>query len=156
MVARKKKSVRKTVSQQAAKALRRVEAELPKSLREYGARVRRHLGRLEREIERAQTRTRKQAARLLRDASHTLGGLEARGETQWRKLTAPYRRQALQVLRRLEKQVAPPRPKPRARKAAPPKPVPRPVPAVRPPVALQPVPAAPAPARPVGEPRLPL
>ena len=63
------------------------------------------LNQLERDVERAQARTRRQAARLLRDASHRLGHLEAQGERNWRKLNARARRETLAVLRRLERAV---------------------------------------------------
>ena len=54
-----------------------------------------------------------QAARLLRDASRQLGRIEARGEAGWKRLTAPYRRDAKKLLDRLERAV-----RPRARKKA--------------------------------------
>jgi hypothetical protein len=81
--------------------------DLPPTLRDYAAHVQKRLDRLERELSRASTDVRRQAARLLREASHQLGRLEAQGEAGWRRLTRPYRRQLLQLLGRLEKAVAP-------------------------------------------------
>ncbi|MCL4686039.1 hypothetical protein KJ059_14955 [Myxococcota bacterium] len=92
--------------------------DLPPTLRDYAAQVRKRLDGLERELSRASTDVRRQAAKLLREASHQLGRLEARGEVGWRRLTQPYRRQLLQLLGRLEKAVAPkPARKKRTRKA---------------------------------------
>jgi hypothetical protein len=45
--------------------------------------------------------------RLLREASHELGRLEGRGEKAWQRLTVPYRRRAVAMLKKLEKAVAP-------------------------------------------------
>ncbi len=81
--------------------------DLPPTLRDYAAQVRKRLDGLERELSRASTDVRRQAAKLLREASHQLGRLEARGEVGWRRLTQPYRRQLLQLLGRLEKAVSP-------------------------------------------------
>jgi hypothetical protein len=46
--------------------------------------------------------------RLLREASHLLGQLEAEGETRWKRLTSRARADALRVLRRLERELAKP------------------------------------------------
>jgi hypothetical protein len=71
--------------------------------------VRRSLNGLEKEIAKARANPRRQAARLLREASHALGRIEAEGERRWRKLAAPARREALRLLRRLESSLAAPR-----------------------------------------------
>lgn len=92
--------------------------DLPPTLRDYAKQVQKRLDRLERELTRTSTDVRRRAARLLREASHQLGRLEAKGEVGWRRLTAPYRRQLLDLLARLEKAVAPtPARKKTARKA---------------------------------------
>jgi hypothetical protein len=83
--------------------------ELPPSLAQFSRRVRTRLTQLERRIERAEARTRRRWTRLLRDASHRLGRFQAEGERRWRRLTARARREALQVLRRLERELEPPR-----------------------------------------------
>ena len=90
--------------------------ELPPTLRQFSRRVRTGLTRLEREIVNARTVARGEATRLLREASQALGRYEAYGERQWRRLTTPARREALHILRRLEKALAP---RPAAKRASP-------------------------------------
>jgi hypothetical protein len=120
MAARKKSSAgamaRKARARTTA-ALARLESDLPPNLREYTKRVRVQLNQLEKQIARTQLATRRRAARLLREASVELGRLEAKGEANWRRLTTPYRRQAVKLLQRLEKAVAPAARRP-ARKGA--------------------------------------
>ena len=103
----KKKTTRKvartkTKARQAKSAWARLDQDLPANLRDFSRRVRAGLSRLERDIVKAQARTRRQAARLLREASHTLGRFEAEGVRRWRKLANPARREAKRLLRRLE------------------------------------------------------
>ena len=81
--------------------------DLPPTLREYAKQVQGRLDGLEQEISRASTDVRRRAARLLREASHQLGRLEVKGEAGWRRLTSPYRRQLVDLLKRLEKALAP-------------------------------------------------
>jgi len=100
------RSRRRSSGRPLADALGRLE--LPATLRDYVAQVRKRLDRLERDVARARADARKQAARLLREASHQLGRLEERGEAGWRRLTRPYRRRLVDLLRRLEKALAPP------------------------------------------------
>jgi hypothetical protein len=87
--------------------LERIEAELPPTLRQYARRVRLHLTQVETDIARARAQARRRRTRLLREASHELGRLEAWGEARWRKLTAPYRKRAVDLLRRLERAIEP-------------------------------------------------
>ena len=108
---------KKTASRKPTSALARLEAELPKNLRDYGKQVRRQLNQVERQLVVAQAQTRRRWARLLRDASHQLGRLEALGERNFHKLTTPYRKEAARLLRQLERAVAPP-PGPRKKAAA--------------------------------------
>jgi len=122
MAARRKKTARKagrgkTAAQQAEAALARLEQDLPDNLKDFSRRVRRGLAELEREIERAQANPRREAARLLREASHALGRLEADGERRWRKLAGPARREALRLLHRLEGVLAAPKRRKARRKA---------------------------------------
>ena len=84
-----------------------IEFELPTTLRDYAAQLRRRLDQLESELNKAQADVRRGAARLLREASQQLGKLEARGEAGWRGLAAPYRRELASLLRRLEQALAP-------------------------------------------------
>jgi hypothetical protein len=117
-MAAKKKVRKKTATRRGrgAEALDRLEAELPPNLKELSRRVRRDLTRLERQIETARSDARRRWARVLRDASHELGRLEAIGEKRFRKLTTQARRDAVKVLRRLEKAIEPPKKKRVARK----------------------------------------
>ena len=107
-----KKSARRKPARSTARAsLKRLEDELPPTLREFARGVRLRLTRLEREIHKAEVARRKRWTKLLRDASHQLGRFEAQGERQWKKLTLQARKEALSVLKRLERAVAPPKPK---------------------------------------------
>ena len=87
--------------------LSRLEGQLPATLREYAAELRKRLDRLERDITRAQLEARRRAARLLREASRQLGRLEVAGEAGWRKLGASYQKELIALLKRLEKALAP-------------------------------------------------
>ncbi len=161
--ARRKKSARKASARRGA-PLARLERALPPTLREYATQVRTRLNQLEKQIEKAQVQARRRAARLLSEASHQLGKLEAHGEPGWRKLAAPYRRELVKLVRRLEKAVAPPARRRPARKAAAAKrPTPRKAPSPReaageervaPPPAARP-PLQPRPATPEGAPPTP-
>jgi hypothetical protein len=122
MAARRKKAARKagrrkTAGRQAKAALARLEQELPANLKDFSRRVRKGLAGLEKEIARAKANPRREAARLLRETSHALGGLEAEGERRWRKLAGPARREALRLLHRLESALAAPKRKKATRKA---------------------------------------
>lgn len=121
MAARRKKASKagrgSATARQADAALARLEQELPPNLRAYSRRVRRGLSGLEREVARAQANPRREGARLLREASHALGRLEAEGERRWRKLAKPARREALRLLHRLEGALAAPKRRKTARKA---------------------------------------
>jgi hypothetical protein len=113
MAARKKAARKKATRRKATPtgrlgigaALGRIE--LPPTLRDYARQVRSRLDGLERQLTRASVDVRRRTARLLREASHQLGRLEAEGEAGWRRLATPYRRQLVDLLRRLEKAVAP-------------------------------------------------
>ena len=99
-------------------SIQRIEGELPPTLAQFSRRVRARLRQLEARIGKAGALYRTRGARLLRDASHQLGRFEAEGEARWRRLTSLARRDALKVLRRLEKEVAPPRRRRRAKPRA--------------------------------------
>jgi len=102
--------------------VQRIEEELPPELRQYAKRMRQGLSRLEKQIASAQEGARRRWAHLLRQASHQLGRVEALGEREWRKRTHQARRDAVKLLRRLEKAIEPrsvarPRRKPAKRAA---------------------------------------
>jgi hypothetical protein len=92
---------------QVDRSVRRLEAQLPPTLAQFTKQVRGCLGQLETRIEKAGAPYRRRWTRLLREASHRLGRFEAEGEARWQRLTDVARRDALGVLRRLEKEVAP-------------------------------------------------
>lgn len=103
MAARKKKATRARAAQgRGARALTRLEHQMPDTLAEFTKRVQTRLGRLEREIDRAEARTRRRIVRALREASRTLGRIEAEGERRWRDIAGGARREALGVLHRIE------------------------------------------------------
>jgi hypothetical protein len=92
----------------AGAALTRAQRELPVDWTAFSRRARRGIAALERELSRAQANPRREAARLLREASHALGRLEAEGGRRWRQLAGPARQRALRLLRRLEGALAKP------------------------------------------------
>jgi hypothetical protein len=103
----RKRTTGKKTPRKAARALRQLEADLPPTLREFSQRVRRGLVRLEKIIERERQGARRRAARLLREASHRLGELEARGEREWRTQSRRARTAAVRLLRQLERAIEP-------------------------------------------------
>jgi hypothetical protein len=103
---RKKKSARVKTR---APIIEQIEAELPATLRDFSRRVRRGLVRLEKRIEHDSRDTRRQAARVMREASHRLGHFEAQGEREWRRQSLRARRATIALLRQLERAVEPPR-----------------------------------------------
>ncbi len=90
-----------------ASALDRLERQLPPRLADYIAQLQARLDRLEKQIQQAQDTTMQRATRLLREASRNLGRLEVRGESGWERLSNRYRAEAVRLLRRLEKAIAP-------------------------------------------------
>jgi hypothetical protein len=109
--ARKKAAPKKATRKKAAKkkkAARRstidfVGSELPKSLKAFGRQCRRDLSAIEKQIEIAGKDTRRSLTRVVRDVSHQLGTLEARGEREWRKLSRNAKRDIERVVRRVRK-----------------------------------------------------
>lgn len=94
--ARGKKSAKRS-------ALDFVGTELPKSLKALGRQVRRDLNAIEKQIEICGKDTRRSLARIVRDASHQLGALEARGEREWRSLSRKSKRDVERVIQRVRK-----------------------------------------------------
>jgi hypothetical protein len=90
------------------RSIARIEGELPPTLAQFSRRIRVGLGDLEKRLERAGAVYRRRGTRLLREASHQLGRFEAEGELRWRRLTARARREASQLLHRLERELGPP------------------------------------------------
>ena len=77
-------------------------------MQEYVDDVQLYLTKLEKQIEKAQASTRRNATRLLREASHQVGVIETRGQKAWARLTTKYRLEAVEMLQRLETAIAPP------------------------------------------------
>jgi len=103
--ATKKSARKKTATKKRAKrsAMDFVGADLPKSLKAFGRQCRRDLTAIEKQIEIAGRDTRRSLARIVRDVSHQLGTLEARGEREWRALSRSAKRDIERVIRRVKK-----------------------------------------------------
>jgi len=99
----KKTTRKKTV----AKKKRRISAasllgeELPKSLKALSTQLRRDLNAIEKQIESAGKDTRRSLTRVVRDASHHLGVLEARGQQEWRKMSRRARNEVERTIKRV-------------------------------------------------------
>jgi len=119
MTARKTPAPKKSAHRipRGSEALKKLEPDLPDSLKDYSRQVRSGLAKLERQIETAQRGATRRWTRLLRDVSHGLGQLEALGDKQWKKQTYAARREAVKLLKRLEKAIEPPKSRPRKKKA---------------------------------------
>jgi hypothetical protein len=117
-MAARKTGARKAAGRGRGNAFARLEAQLPPTLREFASDLRKRLDRLERDAAKAQVEARRRAAKLLREASHQLGRLEVGGEAAWRKLGATYQKELMALLGRLEKALAPAKPRRRARRPA--------------------------------------
>ena len=107
--AAKKKSAKKaTRKKKGGRGVRaRLEAELPTSLAEFVRQVTARLNRLEKQLDKAEGRYRREWTRTLKNVSRQLGRFEAAGEKRWRKLTDAPRRDAVRLLRKLEKAIEP-------------------------------------------------
>jgi len=107
--ATRKKTAARTASPgaRAKAALDRLQKELPPTLRDFSKNLRSNLSKLEKEIDKASSKYRRQTIRLLREGSHRLGSLEAHGEKGWRKLNTRARKELSSVVRRLQRAVEP-------------------------------------------------
>lgn len=104
----KKKTGRKKKTASKKKGTRRaridlVGSELPKSLKAFGRQLRRDLNAIEKQIEIARKDARRGLARVVRDASHQLGVLEARGQREWRSLSRNAQRDVDRIVKRVRK-----------------------------------------------------
>ena len=97
----------------------RLEAELPTSLAEFVRHVTTRLNRLEKQLDKAEGRYRREWTRTLKNVSRQLGHFEAAGEKRWKKLTDSPRRDAVRLLRKLEKAIEPAKSRPAKRKKTP-------------------------------------
>jgi len=96
-----KKTAKKKIGRIAASDL--LGAELPKSLKALSRQLRRDLNGIEKQIETAGKETRRSLTRVVRDASHHLGTLEARGQKEWRKMSARARSEVERTLKRVKR-----------------------------------------------------
>jgi len=107
--ARKKTTKKKVVRKKAPrkKAARKktagIGSELPASLKALGRQIRRDLNAIEKQIETAGKDTRRSLTRVVRDASHTLGALEARGQKEWRVVSKRARSEVEKTVKRVQK-----------------------------------------------------
>jgi hypothetical protein len=105
----KKTTLKKTAKKTGRKKIRRIAAsdllgaELPKSLEALSRQLRRDLDAIEKQIETARKETRRSLMRVVRDASHHLGTLEARGQKEWRKMSARARSEVERTLKRVKR-----------------------------------------------------
>jgi len=85
----KKKATKKKAKKKAkkSKAAQLAGSKLPKSLSAFSREFRRDLNAIEKEIESAGRDARRGLTRVMRDASHQLGVLEARGQKEWRSVS---------------------------------------------------------------------
>ena len=107
-VATKKKATKKkTAKKTAKKKARRISAsdllgeDLPKSLKALSSQIRRDLNAIEKQIENAGKDARRSLMRVVRDASHHLGVLEARGQQEWRKMSRRARTEVERTIKRV-------------------------------------------------------
>jgi hypothetical protein len=111
---RKKATAKKTTRKKAAKKtgrkkIGRIAAsdllgeELPNSLKALSHQLRRDLNAIEKQIETAGKETRRSLTRVVRDASHHLGTLEARGQKEWRKMSTRARSEVESTLERVKR-----------------------------------------------------
>jgi hypothetical protein len=119
MAARKKTTRKKTTRKKAtrkktagktsgSKSVRKKAAdllgeELPKSLKALSGQLRRDLNAIEKQIATARAGTRRSLTRVVRDASHQLGKLEARGQKEWRAMSTRARNEVQRTLERVRR-----------------------------------------------------
>jgi len=105
----RKKAAKKTAKKTGRKKTRQIAAsdllgtELPKSLKALSRQLRRDLNAIEKQIETARKETRRSLTRVVRDASHHLGTLEARGQQEWRKMSSRARSEVERTLKRVKR-----------------------------------------------------
>jgi hypothetical protein len=80
-------------------------SELPKSLRQFGAQIRRDLNKVEKQVESAGRNARRSLTRLVREASHQLGALEARGEREWKKRSRKAEKDIQRIVKRVKEAI---------------------------------------------------
>lgn len=101
----RKKAARKTSRSETVrkKAAELLGEEFPKSLKALSSQVRRDLNAIEKQIETARVGTRRSLTRIVRDASHQLGSLEAHGQKEWRAMSARARNEVQRTVQRVRR-----------------------------------------------------
>jgi len=97
-----RKGTRKKVARKKATP-KSLATELPKSFAAFRRELNRDLTKLEREVEAARKDTRRKLTRLVREASQQLGHLEAKGASEWKKLSKQASRDVEKMVSRVKK-----------------------------------------------------
>lgn len=101
---RKKAATKKTPEKKTTRKKKAgIKGELPASLKALGRQLRRDFNAIEKQLETAGHKTSRSLSRVLRESSHTLGALEARGEKEWRKLSKRTRNEVEKTVKRVQK-----------------------------------------------------
>ena len=106
---RKKTTKKKVVRKTKKKPTRRKSAaaglagNLPRSLSAFSRELRRDLNAIEKEIQWAGRDARRGLTRVMRDASHQLGVLEARGQKEWRAISKKARAEVERTVNRVKR-----------------------------------------------------
>jgi hypothetical protein len=88
---------------QAGRSTSLIGTQLPKSLKALSDQLWRDLNAIEKQIETAGKGTRRSLARVIRDASHQLGILQARGQREWRAMSKKALREVERTVRRVQR-----------------------------------------------------
>jgi hypothetical protein len=101
----RRKSVGKTTRRKSVrkKAAELLGEELPKSLKALSRQLRRDFNAIEKQLDTAKAGTRRSLSRVVRDASHQLGKLEARGQKEWRAMSTRARNEVQRTVKRVRR-----------------------------------------------------
>jgi len=100
---KKKSAKKKTARKKKKTTAKKLAGNLPKSLTAFGKELRRDLNAIEREIESAGRDARRGLTRVMRDASHQLGVLEARGQKEWRNISKKAQTEIERTVKRVKR-----------------------------------------------------
>lgn len=96
----RKKTARKKTARKGAAAL--LGERLPASVSALTRELRKDLNSIEKEIQSAGKDARRGLTRVMRDASHQLGALEARGQKGWRTMSRKARGEVERIVKRVQ------------------------------------------------------
>jgi len=102
-VARKKTTKKKPARRKKKTGAKALAGNLPKSLSAFSREFKRDLNAIEKEIESAGRDARRGLTRVMRDASHQLGVLEARGQKEWRKISKKVQSEIERTVKRVKR-----------------------------------------------------